>query len=279
MATDQGFVRRFLAAAAVAMVLTACAGETATPGASADPQPSVGAIASATASLAGESAQPVSGAPTRPQRWEVWGGSCEENRVCLGPLEAGTHQVDYFMPAFSFEVADDGWVNQRASGGLVYIDDMTALGDGIGLFQRAAPRTFDGKLVPGMGSAADAFVSWLTQRTDLDVGQPRETEQGGLSGWVADLVVRDDAPSGVGDCPADPCVAIASGIDPAELPSWEWELDLWAGATFRIYVLDAGDQTDLILMVAWDGTQPDPSMGRLQPVVDSITFAEVATPG
>jgi hypothetical protein len=260
----------FLAVIVAAMLLSACGtNPVGSPGAeSLGASPAASMSPEAVASATPVARPPVDEIPTD--------GSCDEDRVCLGVLEPGTYSVPNFDPPFDVDIADDGWVNVRASGGMVLFVDRTAPGDELVLYQGAAPRTFDNKLVAGLGRSPREFMTWLSQRADLDVTEPEAVTLGGLDGWQVDVTVLPDARNGLGDCPTEPCVAIASGLDPAEMPSWTWELGIWAGAAYRLYALDVDGQTVLVVMTAWDATTLDATVDRMQRIVDTIVFGPVA---
>jgi hypothetical protein len=67
---------------------------------------------------------------------------------------------------------------------------------------------------------------------------------------------------------------LAVALDPAEMPSWGWELRLWRGAALHIWILDAGTHRVLLVATAWDGSQLDQVVARVQPIVDSVQFVE-----
>lgn len=255
---------------AIILLLAAC---TAAP-----PPSDAGTPGRSTAPSASADALPSSEGLARPPLDEIpTDGSCDEDRICLGVLEPGRHEVTYFEPPFSFRVEDEGWVNVRASGGLVLFLDRTAPGDELSIYQGARARTFDNKLVAGQGRSPEEFVAWLAQRADLAVTSPEATTVGGLHGWWMDVTVLQSAPRGLSDCPAEPCVAIASGIEPTDMPTWEWELRLWARAAYRIYALDADGRTVLIVMTAWDEVDLPGAAERMGRIVDSMAFTPSPT--
>jgi hypothetical protein len=202
----------------------------------------------------------------------VTDGSCEEDRACFGVLKAQSYRAEYFDPVIRFSIPHRGYVNTRSSGGIVNIISVEAPGDEITLFQRASPRTADDKPVAGVGTSVRDFVSWLTARDDLLVTKPKATTLGGLHGMWMDIAVREDAGSAISDCPGDPCVLIAYGIDDSEHATWAWDVGIWRGAAVRAYVLDAGTERLLVTVFAWDGSDLENVVAEFQPIIDSIRF-------
>jgi hypothetical protein len=219
----------------------------------------------------GVSAPPIQPAPTRPSDIPADGG-CEADRQCLGLLGVGSYSFEYFHPPVTLRIPEDGWQNRRGSGGMVLLEPLDAPGDELLLLERAAPRTAENTLVPGSAQTASALVAWLEGRPDLDVTPPTATSLGALSGSMVDVTVRDDAPDGLSDCPAHPCVALARAQDPAEMPTWVWELTVWHGSALRIHILDVDGTALLVVVRAWDATQLDALAARVQPILDSLVF-------
>jgi hypothetical protein len=121
---------------------------------------------------------------------------------------------------------------------------------------------------------AEELAGWLAAREDLVVEGPAAVSVGGLDGMMLTVRVRDDAPSGLHDCDADPCVRLLGGADPAERSTWDWTWELSRGQAMQLWLLDAGHQIVALNATAWDGDDLTTVVDRVQPIVDSIQFVE-----
>ena len=211
--------------------------------------------------------------PPRPTEFPP-DGSCEEDRRCFGVLEAGSFQTEFLDPNFTFEIPEAGWVNYRSSGGQLDLHPSDAPGDELFFLQRVSARNADGGRAAGVGATAAELGVWLGDRSDLMVEPLGDVSIGGLEGFAFDIAVPEATPSVLDDCPAQPCVMLVGGTDPAEMPSWVWDVALWRGAAMRMWLLDAPDQVVAFEATAWDGTQLEDFLARVQPIIDSIRFAQ-----
>jgi hypothetical protein len=228
-------------------------------------------MASAEATADGSSA--AFAVPPRPTEFPP-DGSCEEDRRCFGVLEAGSFQTEFLNPNFTFEIPEAGWVNYRSSGGQLDLHPVDAPGDELIFLQRVGAREADGGRAAGVGATAAELGEWLGDRSDLVVEPLGAVSIGGLEGFAFDIVVSEETPSVLDDCPTQPCVMLVGGTDPAEMPSWVWDVALWRGAAMRIWLLDAPDQVVAFEATAWDGAQLEAFLARAQPIIDSIQFAQ-----
>jgi hypothetical protein len=201
-------------------------------------------------------------------------GTCEPDRQCLGLLEPGSYQTEFLDPNFSFTISEPGWQNLQSSGGELDIRPLDAPGDELHFLQDPSVRTANGRAVGGIGSTVDELTAFWAGRSDLVIDGMQPTAVGGLEGVELDVTLSASAPDALNGCPVEPCVMLAASLDPAEMPSWLWELSLWRGAAKHIWVLDAGSHRVLLVATAWDGSQLDELVARFQPIVDSIQFVE-----
>jgi hypothetical protein len=201
-------------------------------------------------------------------------GSCEEDRRCFGVLEPGGFQTEFLDPNFAFEIAETGWVNLRSSGGQLDLHPIDAPGDELFFLQRVEARDADGGRAAGVGATAAELAAWLGDRNDLVVEAVGPISIGGLDGLAVDISVLADTAPVLEDCPTEQCVMLFGGSDPAEMPSWTWDIALWRGAAMRVWLLDAADQVVAFEATAWDGSQLDGLVARVQPIIDSIQFVD-----
>ena len=117
-------------------------------------------------------------------------------------------------------------------------------------------------------------ADWLAAREDLVVEAPEPATVGGLDGTLLTIRVRDDAASGLHDCDAEPCVLLLGGADPAERSTWDWTWALSRGQAMQLWSLDAGDQIIGLNATAWNGDELTTLVDEVQPIIDSIKFAE-----
>jgi hypothetical protein len=262
---SNGTIRAALVAAmATTLTLTAC-------GAAGNPSQSPLATDSPEPSTSDDGTAVV--VPARPNDIPTDGG-CDENRRCFGVLQPGSYQTEFLDPNFSFEIAGSGWVNTQSSGGELNLLSLESPGDELVFLQRATARSADGERVAGVGATAAEMSTWFASRTDLMATGADPVSIGGLGGLTFDITVLPDASPTLRDCPAEPCVMLIGGKDPAEMPSWVWDLALWRGAAMRIWLLDAEGQVVALQVTAWDGSQLEELVTRVQPIIDSITFTE-----
>lgn len=203
-------------------------------------------------------------------------GTCEPDRQCLGLLEAGSYQTEFLDPNFRFSISEPGWQNLRSSGGELDIRPLDAPGDELRYLQDPSVRTANGRAVGGIGSAVDELTAFWAGRSDLVIDGLQPTAAGGLEGVELDVTLSASAPDALNGCPAKQCVMLAASLDPAEMPTWLWELRLWRGAAMHIWILDAGSHRVLLVATAWDGSKLDELVARFQPVIDSLQFVESA---
>jgi len=203
-------------------------------------------------------------------------GTCEPDRRCFGLLEPGTYRTEFLDPNFSFTISEPGWQNLRSSGGMLDIRPLDAPGDELWYLMDPSVRTANGRAVAGIGSTVDELTAFWSGRSDLTIEGLRPAAVGGLEGVELDITLSASAPDAVDGCPTEPCVMLGASLDPAEMPSWLWELTLWRGAAVHIWILDAGSHRVLLVATAWDGRHLDELVARLQPIVDSLQFLESA---
>jgi hypothetical protein len=201
-------------------------------------------------------------------------GTCEEDRRCFGVLDPGSFQTEFLDPNFTFEITEAGWVNGRSSGGQLDLVPVDAPGDELFFLQRVSAREADGGRVAGVGATAAELGEWLGDRRDLMVEPLGAVSIGGLEGFAFDLTVRADAPPTLDGCPTEQCVMLVGGQDPAEMSSWVWDIALWRGAAMRVWLLDATDQVVAFEATAWDGSQLEDFLARVQPIIESVQFVD-----
>jgi hypothetical protein len=199
-------------------------------------------------------------------------GTCEPDRRCFGLLEPGTYRTEFLDPNFSFTISETGWESLRASGGELDIRPLDAPGDELRYLMDPSVRTANGRAVGGIGSTVDELTAFWAGRSDLVIEGLQPAAVGGLEGVQFNLTLSASASDSANGCPAEPCVMLAAALDPAEMPTWLWELRLWRGAALHIWILDAGSHRVLLVATAWDGSQRDELVARFQPIVDSIQF-------
>jgi hypothetical protein len=65
-------------------------------------------------------------------------------------------------------------------------------------------------------------------------------------------------------------VALALGLDPRPRPTWGWDLRVWRGAAYRVYVVGDGAARFLVVVTSWDARARDALLRLALPVVESI---------
>ena len=215
----------------------------------------------------------AAGVPPRPSDIPV-DGTCEPDRRCFGLLESGSYQTEFLNPNFSFTISEPGWENLQSSGGELDIRPLDAPGDELRYLQDPSVRTANGRAVGGIGSTVDELTAFWAGRGDLIIEGLEPAAVGGLEGVELDVTLSASAPDALNGCPAEPCVMLGASLDPAEMPTWLWELRLWRGAALHIWILDAGSHRVLLVATAWDASRLDQLVVRVQPIVATIRYGE-----
>jgi hypothetical protein len=112
-----------------------------------------------------------------------------------GDLRPGKYVTDEFQPAFSFEVADEGWVvGGSEERGIL---DMKQGAEGPVLSFVNEQEVFDPSKPRDMVSvpAPKNLVTWLQRHPYLQSEQPQPATIGGVKGVQLDAVVADDVPT------------------------------------------------------------------------------------
>jgi hypothetical protein len=199
-------------------------------------------------------------------------GTCAPDRECFGLLRAGAHRTTVFSPSLSFAVPD-GWENLEQSGGQMDLRPVDRPGDAIEIAALPQPRAANGLVLTDVPATADGLAAWLAARGDLATDGVHHARVTGALVPYVDLAVAPDAPRAMSGCPADPCVALALGLDPRPRPTWSWDLRAWRGAAYRVYVVGDGPARFLVIVTSWDAAERDAVLAAALPVVDSLARA------
>ncbi|MFL5678435.1 MAG: adenylate/guanylate cyclase domain-containing protein [Chloroflexota bacterium] len=168
--------------------------------------------------------------------------------VAMGPLSIGRYATSAFLPAVSFDVADQGWIANR---------DASEI---FGVIRDSAPR---GSLqflrvrevVPNACIAGDDAspgpvladpLAALEGLEHLTLQNPRQTTVGGYAGRQVDVVVSQAA------------LAACGGLVGADVPIFRAGDEVWGatpGERFRVVTVDVGDEpVTIVLSTDWTDT-------------------------
>lgn len=213
---------------------------------------------------------PTPAAPAVPRPTDIpRDGACAREHECFGLLRPGPHRTTILSPSLAFTVPD-GWQNLEQSVGYMDLRPVDRPGDAIEIMGLPQPRSADGRVLTDVPAGADGLAGWLASRPDLETDGVRHASiAGGLVPYL-DIVVAPTAPRASTGCPADPCVALALGLDPRPRPTWGWDLRVWRGAAYRIYVVGDGAARFLLVVTSWDARSRDALLRLALPVVESI---------
>lgn len=199
-------------------------------------------------------------------------GACAPEHECFGLLRPGAHRTTVFSPSLAFTVPE-GWENLEQSVGLIDLRPVDRPGDAIEILGLPQPRAADGRVLTDVPATAEGLAAWLAARPDLATDGVRHAPVTGAVVPYLDFTVAPDAARAMTGCPADPCVALALGLDARPRPTWSWDLRAWRGAAYRVYVVGAGAARFLVVVTSWDAGDRAAVLGAALPIVDSLSLA------
>jgi hypothetical protein len=224
--------------------------------------------------------------------------ACKDpNDSCLGDLEVGAHESQFFAPrvdpgvvaapefgALTYTVPD-GWANRAdwpTAFGLTPSSDYVnepASGPppdtyhGIYLFTQpaASNQTADcnGEVVTTTGRTVKDLVAWVQSRPSLIVSDAASVTIDGHDGQMID--VRLD-PSSTGTCP-DVSGPISVYLTDSGSAADDWTWGSQAGEQQRLIFLDLGDGD--VVLIGIDSSEPDrydELVAQAMPIIESFTF-------
>lgn len=197
-------------------------------------------------------------------------GTCEEGFECLGLLEPGPHATTLFTPAMTFRIPAR-WENLQQSVGYMDLRPVDRPGDAVEFDALPRPRNGDGSYALGVGTSAEAFATWLASRPDLETSGVLRIAVAGRSVPYVEFTVRAGEERGLTGCPGSPCVAIASGLDPRERPTWGWDLVAGRGGAYRVYIVGDGENRYLIAVVAWSAAERQQLFAEADAIIASLS--------
>lgn len=186
------------------------------------------------------------------------------------PLSAGQHSSAVFQPAVTFTVPA-GWTNPVDDA--TYFELMPVLdqNNGIHLFHnwqalsQAANCPYAPE--PGVGTGAQALVTWIRSLKGLSVTQPVPVTVGGRPATSLDISI---APNWTQSCPfANGVPAVQLLIDPTQQLHW-----VVAGSeTLRLYIVDVPGGSLIVNLDSFDGVGFPSLLTNASPIVKSLTIA------
>ena len=253
-----------IAAACLALVLSACQ--------AAQPTPSASSDASATAAATSEpTATPKPVSLPRPTDIPA-DGSCEQGHICLGLLTAGTvYTTSAFQPAITFSVPEAGWENRADEGGIFFLLRIAYPGDSIAFFRNPIA---SGVGASSVGTSIEELAAWAAANPLLDASPPTPVTIGGLQGLTMDMRVATGAENQDPGCPVQVCVPFLRGKDettPSQ-PQWKWDWGFAGLETQRLYLLTSSRGVLAIFVDSYDGTSFDALTTAASAILATVTF-------
>jgi hypothetical protein len=186
-------------------------------------------------------------------------------------LTAGQHSSAVFQPTVTFTVPS-GWTNPVDDA--TYFELVPALdqNNGIHLFRnwQALSQAADCPYAPepGVGTGAQALVTWIRSLKGLSVTQPVPVTVGGLPATSIDINI---APSWTQSCSfANGLPTVQLLIDPTQQLHW-----VVAGSeTLRLSILDVTGGTLIVNLDSFDGVGFPKLLTNASPIVKSLTIAQ-----
>jgi hypothetical protein len=183
--------------------------------------------------------------------------------VTNGPLDAGRYTSTSLGVTIEFEISEPGWsgADDIPDVGLALLKDGIEGGvsithfDGDVFSEPCSPQGLE-----SIDPSAQSFIAWLVDHPELDAQAPADVTLGGLP------AVQVDVSSGVGEeCPDGPRV-------------WLWVLPvvgdfhLDEGEAARFVATDAGAETIVVVIEAFDPTDIDALLEATEPILASLTI-------
>ncbi|HEY5629718.1 MAG TPA: hypothetical protein VIR16_09425 [Candidatus Limnocylindrales bacterium] len=186
------------------------------------------------------------------------------------PLSAGQHRSAVFQPALTFTVPD-GWTNPVDDA--TYFELMPVLdqNSGIHLFHnwqalsQAASCPYAPE--PGVGTGAQALVTWIRSLKGLSVTQPVLVSVGGLPATTIDVRITPNWTQSCSFANGLPTVPLL--IDPTQKLHWV----VAGNETMRLYILDILGGTLIVNLDSFDGVGFPSLLTNASPIVKSLTIA------
>lgn len=265
---------KWLAAAALALVVGACAGNVPAPRNPTRAEESVG-VARPTARNLGGTAPPGSLDP-RPGRPELVSGEaaacvpgCGVGRVAGGRLPEGRYQTRWFFGGFMTVETDGTWSlteDSNAELSLPIRDDYRVA------FALDPVLVLHGDTQPHVRLDAAAYAAWLARHEDLDVAGPRDDRLGSVQAISVDVRLAPGAGQDEAGCGSEPCITFI--MNPA-IPAGYRHVDgILGDDVYRFIFADisyAG--TDHLLVVKIEGrdaTDLRASVARVEDLLANV---------
>jgi hypothetical protein len=214
-----------------------------------------------------------------------WLAGCP-NEVCLGELDAGTYQSQYFVPRLDPGAAwnpdfggltysvPEGWANSNDgpdSFELVPASEMPPVSEtdrrrNIGVFRQPSAMTQDrpcsDEVEPGVGRTVDDLVAWLQTVPGLDTTTPEPITIGGHAGQMLDLS-RD--PAWTATCEGSGAESLVTFLNPG--------IAVGDDERVQLILLDLGEG-DVVAIGVWTRDQAtfDAFVPEAMSVVESFQF-------
>ena len=180
---------------------------------------------------------------------------------CLGPLEGGTYESQYFDPfvgpaelwlprygALTY-TAPAGWSNDADWPGSFALTPSATPEAAIFLFADVVAAATDAPCgedrAPGIGETADDLAAWLATLADVVAAPPTAMKVGGRDAWRVDLSL---APGYAATCPfseGEPYLGLL--VDRPTEAGFAWGLR--GEAQVRLYLVDLGDDRALMISI------------------------------
>jgi len=213
-----------------------------------------------------------------------WLAGCP-NELCLGELDTGTYQSQYFVPRLDpgatwepdfgglMYTVPEGWANSNDgpdSFELVPAAEMPPVSESdrlrnIGVFRQPSAMTQDGpcsdEVEPGVGRTVDDLVAWLQTVSGLVTTEPTPITINGRSGQTLDISLD---PSWTATCEGE-SERLLTYLNPG--------LAVGEDQRVRLILLDLGE-TDVVAIGVWTRDQStfDDFISEAMQVVESFRF-------
>ncbi len=196
---------------------------------------------------------------------------CEDDLPgCAGPLAAGTHQSNRFVPGFTYETTSSNpgaWLNVVDIPAIYKIDQRNANDPYVLMWSDAA--IVDQSDVcgtnpdPGLGRRAADWIEFMTSNPAFDATEPVSVDFGTVTGQQVELAVTEGSTA---TCPANGGFYVGFLTQPVEGRPSQYGLPV--DQRMLVTVVDVGDRT--VVMLTYGPGDPDAFGSAMEVIRDLI---------